>query len=313
MVAALFAAIMLGSTFALAAPGGASAEELKARGNDAMQKLDFPAALAAYQAALEKSPGDVTLLYNVGRAQEALGNKVAALDALLEFERKAPPEIKAKVPLLAALLAELRARVGELSVRCTVDLPKATVLVGDLAKLEGCGVTPAKVRVTLPAPRVEVDVHLVSDAYRAAIVRVPLEGNAPPVDVELAASAKVTTGVLYVKASPASAIVSVDGAPKGTPPVEIVLPAGAHVVDVSAERHESAHVPLVIDAGGRKDLDLTLEKKPSITSSWWFWTAAGVVVAGVATGVTVLLVQPEKEPGKGTIPPGVISAPLVTF
>ncbi|HVH46039.1 MAG TPA: PEGA domain-containing protein [Labilithrix sp.] len=289
-----------------------SAEELKARGNQAMTELNYAEAVTAYRAALAKAPNDVALHYNLGRAHQARGDYPAALDELREFEQKAPPEMRAKVPSLAQLVADVRSRVGELTVHCNVDVPKGVLFV-DATKVEGCSVSPKKVRVSLASRRASLEVRFESESFDAPSMKVDVEGGGPPVDVALALSPKSTVGMLRVHAVPAFAVVSVDGTPKGNSPVELALPAGSHVVDVKADAYESVHVPFVLEAGGKKDLDLTLEKTPSITKRWWFWAGTGVVAAGVITAAVILIVQPERESSKGSIDPGVIRAPLGTF
>jgi hypothetical protein len=79
---------------------------------------------------------------------------------------------------------------------------------------------------------------------------------------------------------------------------------------VSAAEYESAHVPFVMEAQGKKELNLTLEKTPPITKRWWFWAGAAGVAAGLATVVVILIVQPERSSSTGTIEPGTVRAPL---
>jgi hypothetical protein len=288
-------------------------DELKTKGNQAMMELNYAEALANYRAALENNPSDVALHYNIGRAHQARGDYPAALDALTEFAQKAPAETKAKVPSLAQLIADVKGRVGELTVHCSVDVRKGTVFVGELARMEGCGVERKRVRVSLPARTAAIEVRLESEGFLSPSVKVTVEGGAPPVDVALAVSPRSNTGLVRVVAVPATAVVSIDGIPKGNPPVEMVLSSGSHVVDVTADAHEGAHVPFVLEAAGKKELNLTLEKTPPITKRWWFWASAAGVAAGIATVAVILIVQPERDSSKGTIDPGVIRAPLVTF
>lgn len=302
------------STPASAEPTDAEASaELKGLGNQAMAANNPTEALSYYRQALEKNPSDATLHYNIGRAHQARGEYVEALEALGEFDRAASAETKARVPGLDALLLDVRSRVGELTLRCSKDVPNATVFIGESAKVEGCTTTPKTVRVSLASKNETLDVRLASEGFVARDLTVSLEGGAAPVPVVLEVSPSVTTGVLFVKASPARALVSVGGTPKGNSPLEIILPAGAHVIEVTADSYERARVPVVIDAGGRKEVDVTLDKSAPITKRWWFWTAAGVLAAGAIATSVVLIVQPEKSPQKGTIHPGIVSAPLVTF
>ncbi|MBX3205075.1 MAG: tetratricopeptide repeat protein [Labilithrix sp.] len=289
-----------------------TADDLKTRGNQAMMELNYAEALSAYRAALAKNPDDVALHYNIGRAHQARGDYPAALDALLEFEQKAPAETRAKVPSLGQLIADVKSRVGVVTVHCSVEVATGAVVV-DTTRVEGCSVAPKRVRVSLASKTASLEVRLESNAFQAPSVKVDVEGGGPPVDVALAVSAKTNAGILRVTATPAFAVVSVDGSPKGNSPVELSLPAGSHVVDVHADAHESAHVPFVLEAGGKRELSLTLEKTPPITKRWWFWAGTGAVVTGIATAAVILIVRPERESSKGTIDPGVIRAPLATF
>jgi len=293
---------------------GASAEDLKNRGNQAMMELNYAEALSAYRASLEKNPSDVALHYNIGRAYQARGEYAQALDALMEFDKKAPAETKAKVPSLAQLLADVRSHVGELSIRCAVTVPKGTILVGDSARFEGgCTATPKVVRVSLASKASKIEVRLESDSHQAPATTLTIEGGSPPVDVLLQAQPKTNAGVLRIQAAPAVASIAVDGVLKGNSPVEVLLPPGSHAVDVSADGYESAHSSVVMEAGGRREVNLSLDKTPPITKRWWFWAGSGLIVAGITTVVVILVVQPERDSSKGTIDPGVIRAPLVTF
>ena len=60
-------------------------------------------------------------------------------------------------------------------------------------------------------------------------------------------------------------------------------------------------------------MTLTLEKKPPITKKWWFWAGVGTAVVGIAVVTTILIVQPERDASRGSIEPGTVSAPLVSF
>jgi tetratricopeptide (TPR) repeat protein len=45
--------------------------ELRSKGNDAMDRLDYAEALDAYEKARAADPNDVAVLYNIGRVQQA--------------------------------------------------------------------------------------------------------------------------------------------------------------------------------------------------------------------------------------------------
>jgi hypothetical protein len=314
---ATFIFVLVASLSSPARAADESAEELKTRGNQAMMELNYAEALVNYRGALEKNPHDVVLHYNIGRAHQARGDYPAALDALLEFEKKAPPETRAKVPSLGQLISDVRGRVGELAIHCSSDIAKGVVVVttaglggAELARVDSCGTVPRKVRVSVQQKTTNVEVRLESDRVDAAPIKVALEGGGATADVAFSIVARTNSGVLHVRATPGNAIVAVDGVARGNSPVEIVLPAGPHVVDVTADSYDKAHVPFVVDAGGRKELNLTLEKTPPLSKRWWFWTGAGVLVAGALTAAAILIIQPENEGTKGSIDPGIIRAPL---
>jgi hypothetical protein len=295
------------------AEGDPSAEDLKNRGNQAMMELNYADAITAYQASLTKNPSDVALHYNIGRAYQARGEYVQALDALLEFDKSAPADTKAKVPSLVQLIVDVRLHVGEVRVHCSADVPQSAVSIGALARIDGCTVTPKSVRVSLATKSAAVEVRLESDSMQAPTTKITIDGGAPPIEVALAVAPKSSTGLLRILALPENAVISVDGTAKGNSPVEMVVGAGSHAVDVSAEGYQKAHSQVVMDAGGKREVNLSLEKTPPITKRWWFWAGTGVLAAGIITVTAILIIQPERSSSKGTIDPGVIRAPLVTF
>jgi hypothetical protein len=131
------------------APTGAAA--LKAQGDDAMQRLDYSKALALYEQAyaLEKN---AALLYNRGRALQALRRFPEALDALEAFEREAAPELKTRVPKLGELVTEVRGKVSVLVLSCNVE--GARVVVGQ--RVIGTTPLPGPVRLNAGTAQLEV-------------------------------------------------------------------------------------------------------------------------------------------------------------
>ena len=288
-------------------------EELKKRGNQAMLDLNYAEALDAYTAAIGIAPDDATLYYNLGRAHQAREDYPAALDALDVFAQKATPEVKARVPKLEQLIADVRSRVGTLAVRCTETLTDATVAIGDKSTLTGCSTAPKTVRISVPSHTAVLDVRLSAERFQSQSVRVAVEGGGPVVQVALVVLAKATSGTLLVRATPLDARISIDGIERGNPPLEVPLPAGAHTLDIRADRHDPSHVPVVVEAGRTKDVRIDLQRTAPITTKWWFWTGVGVLAVGVGVTIWYLVAQPEKDASSGTIAPGQVSAPLVRF
>jgi hypothetical protein len=90
--------------------------------------------------------------------------------------------------------------------------------------------------------------------------------------------------------------------------MEIALMAGPHRVTAQRDGYDEASVPVVLDAGSTRRLNVELEKSVPLTSRWWFWTGAVALVAGgVALSVAALTERPAD---KGSIVPGQIAAPL---
>src|SRR5579883_647780 len=108
-----------GPSAAPANPDAARAAELKKRGDDAMDTGRPADAVIAYAQAYELTK-DPVFLYNQGRALQATGRYPEALAQLETFDATAPPELKARVPGLGDLLAEVRGRVSTLAVTCAV-------------------------------------------------------------------------------------------------------------------------------------------------------------------------------------------------
>lgn len=288
-------------------------EELKKRGNQAMLDLNYGEALDAYTAAIAIAPDEATLYYNLGRAHQAREDYPAALDALDQFAHKAAPDVKARVPKLDQLIADVRSRVGTLSIQCSAEVTDATVSVGDKTTLRGCSTAPKVVRVSVPSRTAVLEVRLSAERYQSQSARVAVEGGGPAVNVSLNVLAKASSGTLLVRATPLDARISIDGVERGNPPLEVPLPAGAHTLDVRADRHDASHVPVVVEAGRTKDVTVDLQRSAPITTKWWFWTGVGVLAVGVGVTIWYLVAQPEKDAGTGTIAPGQVSAPLVRF
>src|SRR5688572_29354180 len=87
------------------------AAHLKSTADALMDQDRFADALVLYQRAYELS-AEPALLYNQGRAHEALGDYPTALEKLEAFEQTAPPSILARVPALRELIADLKTRIA---------------------------------------------------------------------------------------------------------------------------------------------------------------------------------------------------------
>ena len=274
------------------------AAEIKKRGDDAMDSGRPADALAAYVEAYALSK-DPALLYNKGRALQALTEYPRALEELESFEKEAPPEMKARVPGLQKMIAELRQKVTTLSIACDVD--GATVRLRDRTIGRCPMLTP--VGVNAGTGRLEVT----ADGYNTWTRDVELPGGgSASFDVHLTSKSKA--GILIVKSAVPNVDVAIDGKRVGQTPVEASLDAGTHTLELTRSGYRPARTSAVLGAGERREIEIPLEAEPTLLSRWWFWTGIGVVVvSGVALGVALAM---EKDPERGTVPPGVVTSGL---
>lgn len=284
-----------------AQPAEKTAAELKAEGDASFDAFAYGDALRAYEKAYELSQ-DPALLFNRGRALQALGRYPEALTMFERFDSEASPALHAKVPGLAKLIAEVRARVGTLHVTCNVT--GAQVIVGDRI----LGETGTLEDVRLVAGNITVEVR--KEGFFTVKRQVQLTGGGTAnVDVKL--QSRSTSGVLAVSVEPAAARVTVDGTFEGNAPIELIVPAGTHEVRLTRDGYEPLTSKAVVQADGRADLRLTMQPTPSVFSRWWFWTGVGaVVVSGVAIGVAL---STNKSPPSGDFSPARVTAPLLKF
>lgn len=285
---------------ALATSEQEQAATLRGEGNQAMLDMRYVDALAAYQQALALEPSYSGVLYSITRAHQLLGEFAEALTTLEAFAQRATPEERAKVGRLDRLFVELRARVGLLQLSCNVK--GARVLLRDRL----IGTTP------LPAMRLEAGsatLELELDGFfpQKKEIVIPAGGS---LALELTLHARSSSGLLVVQTKPTGAQISIDGRAQGTasPNMEIALTAGPHRVTAKRGGYDEASVPVVLNAGSTRRLNVELEQSVPLTSRWWFWTGAVALVAGgVALSVAALTERPAD---KGSIQPGQIAAPL---
>ena len=276
------------------------AAALRESGNQAMLEMRYVDALAAYQQAAALAPSYAGVFYSIARAQQMLGEFTQALGALEQFEQQASPETKAKVGQLDRLFADLRARVGTLQLTCNVT--GARVLLRD--KIIGTTPLPA---TRLPAGSATLELELAGFFPIHREIVVPGGGG---LTLELELHARTSSALLVVRTVPAGALISVDGQPQGTasPLIELALLAGNHRIAAVRDGYEDASVPVVLNAGTTRNLQLELEHTRPLTSRWWFWAGAGALVAGGAALTAALLT--ERPADKGSLSPQQISAPL---
>ena len=277
----------------------AKAAQLKEKGNKAMDGLRYQQALALYAEAYGLTQ-DPAILYNKGRALEALGDFPEALAAQEEFDAKASPELKQKVAGHAKLLADLRSRVATLELHVNQD---AEVRAGD--RILG---QSSQKKFLLNAGKTKLT--FTREGYFPIERELTLAGGQVTV-LDLTLLSKAERGVLVVRSPVTGAQVTVDGIAFGMVPTETPVMPGAHRVHVAHDGYRPTDSTAVLAAGERKELDLSLEAETPVYKKWWFWTGVGLVIAGGVA--TAIVVTTEKPAGKGTIDPGQVSTALFRF
>lgn len=272
------------------------AGHLKSAADVLMDQDRYADAIVLYQRAYELS-SDPALLYNQGRALEALGDYPAALEKLEIFERDASPTVRAKVPGLHELIVDLRGRISTLVVR--TNAPAARLLVRQ--KDEGIINVEKRLSTRAGAASVEID----AEGYETFRRDVELSAGATIV-VEANLIAKKRDALVVVRTTP-SADVLFDGKPLGRAPLQVRATAGPHELVARAPGYYEERVPMTLALGDRRDVDLELRSTPGIASKWWFWTGIGaVVLGGVAAAIVVTR---EKPHSTGSFSPSSVAGP----
>lgn len=281
------------------AQGTDTPDEAKRKGDEAMIALRYQDALTHYQQAYEATKNPA-LLYNMGRAYEGLAEFPKALDALEEFNDKAPNELKSRVAKLDDLLRDVRNRVATLVVSCSVE--NAEIRLGE--KVIGrTRIGQTVIRVNAGKQKLVVSRENFFPYERELLLS---GGKVETVEATLASRSEAA--VLRITSPVEGAAVALDGKAMGIVPVETPILPGTHRVAVSREGYDDADTSVVVTAGEKKDVAVPLAKKASIFTRWWFWTAVGVVAIGVTS--TIVILNTEKDADTGTIAPGQVRADL---
>jgi hypothetical protein len=278
------------------AQSNADVEKLKISADEAMDNLRYAEALDGYQRAYGISH-DARFLYNMGRALGALGQYPEAVDKLERFRVDAPADLRARVPQLEQLITDFKQHVSTLVIHCNIT--GARVLVREKA----VGQIPlGDLRLNSGQATVEVSADDYTPQKRQ--VTLPDGGNLELTFDLIKAS---PTGILVVRSTPPATSILIDGKGFGGTPLETSLLPGSHGLLLSRDGYRDLATSAVVDRGRRRDLDLKLEKTPSILTRWWFWSIVGVAVASAVTvGVAY---STERSADSGTIPPGQLRGP----
>ncbi|MDB4976255.1 MAG: hypothetical protein JWN48_4596 [Myxococcaceae bacterium] len=146
----------------------------------------------------------------------------------------------------------------------------------------------------------------------------PLDANLRANTEEMLARARNYVGDVILQLEPATAVLSVDGIRRTDTPDTLQLDVGDHVLEFNAPGCLTERRAIRVRGGKTEIVKVALAKVSLESSSthglahdaphderrplrkrWWLWTTLGVVSAGAATGVALLLTRQEHTEYRG--------------
>lgn len=312
----------------VAAPASASAagEDRAAQaraafleGTSLVQKSQWAEAIEAFERASTIAPHAVTT-YNLGACERATGHftsaylrfKTALAQHAASGGKELPPnllaETKAFLEELDHILVRVTMRVEPEGATLAVDGhplhpvdPASDPPLLTTSRQAGAGQPPPARRFAL---LLDPGAHVFVFARKGYANAVTNRSFRPGEVTDLNLSLDLLPATLHIGSNRARAVISVDGVDVGPAPADLRRAPGAHDVVVREPGFTPYVTRVSLSPGEETRLDAALEpEKPSLFSKWWFWTAAGVVVAGAAV-TTYALTRPEPrraEVGSGSL------------
>ena len=280
------------------------------RGAAFVKNLQYAEALVAFERSARLRPHAATT-YNIGVCLRAMGQYTLAqrtLGAALKEDAAADNK-----QLSEALRAQSSGFLGEIEhvlSSATVSLKPADAAIAvDGRPLEAQGSTtpPTLVAGTrLPGPGepppgptftmiVDPGAHVLTLSRKGFADVIVNKVFSPGVRTELNLELDRLPATLHFASDRAGATVSVNDVDVGVVPIDITRPSGSYRVVVRDAGYVPYESQVAVQPGEHVNLMAKLSaEKRAITSRWWFWTAAGVVVAGAAIG-TYFATRPAPE------------------
>ncbi len=251
---------------------------------------DYSGALGKFRRAHELSH-DARLLWNMAGCEKNLRHYTRVLPLVDRYLTEGGDRLttddreKAK-----AFAAAIRAFVGELTIRADGDdTVSAAIAIDD----EEAGTVPAEALLVDQGKR---RIRVTKQGFRGLEQSIDVEGGGRH---ELRVRLEREAGQLTVRAREADAIV-VDDRPVGRGTWTGTLPAGRHVVAVSASGRRGRKTEVRI--ADRETKDLALETEPQGLPVWPFWLGGGALAAGaLAVGGYFVLRPEEPAPVSGSL------------
>lgn len=248
---------------------------------------DATGALAKFQRAHELS-GDPRLLWNMAVCEKELRHYARAARYVASYLEAGQGKISAESRQSAEATRDaLRAFYSELSL---VGVPP-----GSRVSVDGSSVGTAPLTGPIPVDLGRRRIRVEAPGFEVFEQQLDVPG-ATPMSMKVALTPAKTSGMLRVSSSDAQDVIAIDGKVVGSRQWQGALPAGEHVVRVTARGKKPYETRVQLSIGADRSLQVTLqdESKPVI----WPWIAGGAaVLVGAGIGGYFLL-KPDDAPGE---------------
>ena len=311
---ALIAAMLhlVGAARAADSPGGDNVAEARAEfvaATEHVKDARWGEALAAFERSNARRPHALTT-YNIGACERALGRLTRARVTLRRALEADQASGQRELP--RSFADEARTRLDEIAsslvlAGIALNPPDATLLVDGLAVVPDetergtyvAGLRSSGREVKAPGAAfvlvLDPGVHVFSLSRAGFANAVVQRTLAPGERVGFRLDLKSLPATLSISADRAGSAVAIDGVDVGTAPVEVSRAAGTYRIAVRREGYVSYLTNVRVNPGDHPTLHATLPQESTpVTQKAWFWTLAGVVVAGVAVG-TYFATRPAPE------------------
>lgn len=289
------------------------AREAFRNGADFVKESEWAKALESFNLSYDLRPHPVTR-YNIGVAQRALGQYVAAQASLEAAVAVLEGEVL-PLPLheqARALLQEIEGIVSTVSLEVS---PEDAALAIDGRPLEKrgalflAGTRPAgkgeRVDGGLAEIVLDPGAHVFVFSRKGFSDSVVNKTFRPGSKQKLALKLDTLPANIRVDAARKEARVTIDGIDVGYAPVDVPRPGGTYVVEVSKPGYVTFSTRVSLDPGANSKLraPLPTREKP-ITEEAWFWSIVGAGVTLVGAGVAVGTYFATREPADAPAPSG---------
>jgi hypothetical protein len=226
----------------------AEARERYQRGIDLFEERNYDAAMAEFQRAYELTRNPA-VLFNISATHELTGHFVEALDAMLDYERRAPAAAVAQRRAdVDAALGRLRSRIGTIVIRFEA--------AGLDVRIDGLQRPPSTGNLEIRVPAGRHRVSLAAPHYQAREAEFDVSGGSTIVISEPLVPERA---FMAVECNVPGAEVLVDGRPLASTPITSPLPVpeGSHHVVVRRPGYTTYETDVnSVGAGARVRADL---------------------------------------------------------